>query len=346
MATGYFHRVQSLSPTRFWINNVTETEARLAIAAGAVGCTQNPAYVWKMIQAEPERTFALLDTILGEQADDTQALIWLQKRLIERIADIFKPIWTESNGRHGHVTIQGDPFDEQAAAIVRQAHLNCQNRPNLSAKIPVTADGLTAIAVLAAEGLTLTLTEVMSVQQAMDACEVWEQAVRGLKVQPVAYLAHIPGIFDEHLQHQAQAQHLDIEPDLLWQAGVAVSKKIFDLMRQRATPIRFMAGGARGLHHFTELVGVDGCITINWGGTADRLLEEDPPVVQRFLQAVPTPVLDRLLRQVPDFARAYALQALQAEAYDQFGPVVRFRTAFEHAWSQALQAVADRRKQR
>ena len=45
----YFHRVQAQTPTKFWINNVTRNEARLAIDAGAVGCTTNPSYTWKMI---------------------------------------------------------------------------------------------------------------------------------------------------------------------------------------------------------------------------------------------------------------------------------------------------------
>ena len=48
----YFHRVNELTPTRFWINNVTQEEAKRALAEGACGCTQNPAYVWKMMQRE------------------------------------------------------------------------------------------------------------------------------------------------------------------------------------------------------------------------------------------------------------------------------------------------------
>ena len=39
----YFQRVKALTKTRMWINNVTPLEAHLAINAGAIGCTQNPA---------------------------------------------------------------------------------------------------------------------------------------------------------------------------------------------------------------------------------------------------------------------------------------------------------------
>ena len=45
----YFKRVQAKTRTQFWINNVTEEEAHLAIENGAVGCTQNPSYGYKML---------------------------------------------------------------------------------------------------------------------------------------------------------------------------------------------------------------------------------------------------------------------------------------------------------
>lgn len=48
MARSYFQRVQTETPTRFWVNNPTVKEAQLAIDAGAVSCTTNPTYVHKM----------------------------------------------------------------------------------------------------------------------------------------------------------------------------------------------------------------------------------------------------------------------------------------------------------
>ena len=49
MKQDYFHRVAALTPTKMWINNVTPPEAQWAIDVGAMGCTQNPAYTWKML---------------------------------------------------------------------------------------------------------------------------------------------------------------------------------------------------------------------------------------------------------------------------------------------------------
>lgn len=63
----YFQRVTQQTATRFWINNVTREQAKVAIEAGAVGCTQNPAYTWKMIDSPEERdyTIQLMDGILN-----------------------------------------------------------------------------------------------------------------------------------------------------------------------------------------------------------------------------------------------------------------------------------------
>jgi len=47
---GYFHRVAAQTTTRLWINNPTGEEADLAIEAGAIGCTTNPAYCARLLR--------------------------------------------------------------------------------------------------------------------------------------------------------------------------------------------------------------------------------------------------------------------------------------------------------
>ena len=91
MSKGYFERVQAQTPTRFWINNVTREQAQLAIDNGAVGCTQNPSYTWKMLTHETEKVYAeqLLEKILKTEKDDNVALVYLQRELIGGIAKIF-----------------------------------------------------------------------------------------------------------------------------------------------------------------------------------------------------------------------------------------------------------------
>jgi transaldolase len=338
----YFQRVKSNTATRFWINNVTSVEACLAIEAGADGCTQNPSYTWKMMEDEKEkkRVFGIVDRLLSEGLDDSAVLLELQRLLISDIAGIFLPMYQASGGRCGYVSIQGDPFREDADTIVAQARSNRVASPNIMAKVPATEDGLAAIAVLAAERVPINATEIMTVQQALDVCSVYMKATAELFNPAPLYYSVITGIYDEYLHAYVAEKGIDVSSDALWQAGMAVAKKTYALVRERTRAVTFIGGGARGLHHFTEMVGADACITINWKGAAETLLTQDPPVVQRFLQPTPDSVVDELLGKVEDFRRAYLVHAIAPHEYESFGAVVHFRKMFEDAWRKSLDAIA------
>jgi len=340
----YFHRVKEQTPTKFWINNVTRDEARLAIDAGAVGCTQNPAYLWKIINS-PEKAYVLelLDSILKNEKDDNEALLKLQREVVAKIAEIFMPLYLESNGKQGFVSIQGDPFKEDLNSIIRYAHFNRKAGINIMAKIPVTKEGLEAIEILAAEKIPINATEVMAVKQALDVCEIYQKTVKKIKDPAPIYFSHITGIYDEYLKKNVEENSIVVSSDSLWQAGISIAKKIYWIVKEKGYPVGFIGGGARGLHHFTEMVGADCCVTINWKGTADLLIEQDPPVIQRFFQPTPDSVIDELLEKVEDYRKGYLINAIKPDEYEDFGPVVHFRRMFEEAWSNTLDFTKKRR---
>jgi transaldolase len=345
--TGYFHRVTALSPTRLWINNVTPAEARLALTAGALGCTQNPAYPYKML-THPEdsaRCYAALDAILKAEKDDNRAQCLLQYALVKEIAEEFLPLHKASFGRTGYVTIQADPFHEQFETILEWARLHTGEYPNIMAKIPAIPAGFAVMEILLAEGRPILATEVMSVAQMLDCAKLYERFLQKNEKAPVMYFAHIPGIFDEYITSAVKRDNIDVPADYVWQGGVAVAKKIGALLVENRYGIGFCSGGARGLHHFTELVGAPCSITINWGGSADKLIEQDQPVVQRFYCPVPPAVTDTLRELVPDFRKAYETKGLTPEEYESFGPVALFRSNFETGWRKANEFIAKRRQE-
>lgn len=341
----YFKEVMRLSPTRFWINNVTDSEALKALDAGAVGCTQNPSYTWKILNGSEDEGIArgFLKEIMAEEKDDTEALVKLQRKLVGRIAKRFLPLYESSQGRLGYVSIQGDPFHEDADTILRCARFNREVGPNIMAKIPVTEDGLKAIAVVAAEGIPINATECMTVRQVLDACDVYVESTKNLAHPAPMYFSLITGIYDQYLKNTVLEQGIDIDPNVLWQAGISIAKKVHQIVAERNYPCGFIGGGARGLHHFTEMVGANASITINWKGTADKLLELDQPVVSRFLQPTPFSVEDELVEKLEDYRKAYFINAIQPSEYEEFGPVVLFRSSFESSWQSALDLIATMR---
>lgn len=342
----YFQRVMAQTPTNFWINNVTREEAQLALDMGAVGCTQNPSYTWKMLISESDGDYAkdILKGILATEKDDTMAEVKLQRELVAKVAEVYMPLYESSHHKQGYVSIQGDPFHEDTKTIIDCARYNREAGPNIMAKIPATPDGLKAIEVLMAEGVPINATECMAIRQVIDVLDIYDRVAKEMENPPVVYFSLITGIFDEYLAKYVKEKNIDISPDVLWQAGFSIAKKVHQICKERKTPVGFIGGGARGLHHFTEMVGADASITINWKGTADKLLEMNAPVVDRFCAPTPYSVIDQLTEKIDIYRQAYYINSIDPSEYEEYGPVVLFRTSFEEAWRNALNLIADMRK--
>ncbi len=332
----YFLRVARQTPTEFWINNPTRDQADLAISNGASGCTNNPSYTQKMLDHPAEGAYArkILDETAQSGETENEAMAEFQRRLVRPIADKFLPIFERTAGHKGFVSIQGDPIhEEDPDVIIREALQNRKVSPNICCKIPTTEAGLKAMEYLISQDVPLNATEIFAIRQGIVLCETYQRASRKYGKTPQLYISHIAGIYDDYLQNFVEKEHIEISPDVLWQAGLAVARKLYQIMEERHYPGIFIAGGARGLHHFTEMVGGKVCCTINWEGTADKLLAQNPPVVYRLFNPVPQKVIDELMEKLPDFKRGYLEDGLEIEEFESFGPVCLFRSAFTGSWN-------------
>jgi len=248
------------------------------------------------------------------------------------------PLYRNNPRRDGFVSIQGDPIDdENVEGIIRQARENRAVAENICCKVPATKPGLEAMEVLFEENTTVNATEIFGVAQMILLCETYERVAKKSGKRPVLFMSHIAGIYDDHFKAYVEKEKIDIFPDVLWQAGLAVARKVYDVISKRGYTAIFIGGGARGLHHFTEMVGGDANITINWEGTADKLIESDPPVVYRLFNPVPQKVIDELMEKLPDFKRGYLEDGLTEEEYESFGPVQLFRSSFIKSWKKVLE---------
>ena len=346
MKDSYFHRVHRLSPTKFWINNPTRREVQLALDAGALGCTNNPSFSFKMLEhpEEHSRAVKLLKEAVQETTSDDEAAAAFQRKLVAPVAAAFRPLWERSGGADGWVSIQGDPVHEHdPRVIIREAHENGKVGPNINIKIPTTSAGLEAIQTLIPEGYAINATEIMSVSQGIALCEMYERVSAECGKRPPLWLSFIAGIYDEYLETQVREQKIPIEADIVHQAGLAATRKMYQLLHDHRWPAVIIGGGARHLRHFTEMVGGDQVVTINWKGTADLLLEQDPDVVHRFLCPVPPGVIDELLAKLPDFRRGWEPGGLGVAEYEDFGPVVLFRSMFLKSWNGTLAKIRELR---
>lgn len=159
-------------------------------------------------------------------------------------------------------------------------------------------------------------------------------------------MTHITGILDDHFKRVVKADGLELSADAVKWAGLAIAKKQYALMKERRYPGIMIGGGARKLEDFTELVGGDLHITINWEGSADTLIAQDLPVVARIDAMPDSHIVDELLAKLPDFLRAYAADGMRPDEYFDFGGVELFRTSFMKGWTLLLDYIAQRRRNR
>jgi transaldolase len=343
----YFHRVAKETPTRFWINNPTLRQAELSIEEGAIGCTTNPSYISKIL-SDPEealRVQHIVDLLVPFIADDNELAGLAQRLAVEPLAALFRPLYESSGGAQGLVTIQGDPFAEKEAAnIIREGLESRKSGPNITVKIPVTTAGIEAIKELVKRDIPTMATEIMGISQAISICEAYRDISRETGRRPPFFVTHITGILDDHFKRVVKEKNISVSEAAMKQAGLAIAKKQYKILKERGYPGIMLGGGARKLEDFTELVGGDIHITINWTGTADILIEKDLPAVSRIDAAPEKSLIDELSAKLPDFVRAYDPEGMKPEEYYGYGGVELFRSSFMQGWRTLLDFIAQRRK--
>ena len=346
MKTGYFQEVSRKTATRLWINNPTASESALAIEAGAIACTTNPTFAARMLRMPESREAALriVDGAIMATGDDSEAASLVQRRLIADMAMAFLPLFEASRGQEGFVSLQLDPHHEESAdRIVAEALADFALFPNCIAKIPVIPSGLAAIDCLVRLNKPVIATEIMAVSQMLAVCETYRRASAESGHTPAFYVTHISGILDDQLKAEAEQAGAVLSAEAVRLAGVAIAKKQYRLMRERSLPGILLGGGARGLHHFTELVGGKAHVTVNWLGTADTLIETAPAIENRMDAPVPEAVIRELCALLPTFDRAWREDGLTPAEFAAFSPVVRFRNQFLSGWNELLATIAARR---
>ena len=344
MSLNYFERLHNETATRFWINNPSGTELAQALASGAINCTTNPAYCSKLLVSDQAYIHRVIDEVLMEVTTDIEkAAVLVYQRATKRVLDAFLPLFRTSGGACGYVTMQDDPREDQnTEAIMRCVHNNRKLGPNYMVKIPVIEGGMEAIEACVEEGIPICATEVFSIAQARHMCELYEKAARRTGNYPEFFITHITGIFDEYLGKVARREGIEIDPKVLAWAGCAVARKEYKMLKERGFHTTMLGGGARDNYHFTEMVGGDVHVTINWS-TAQDIISKDPPLTCRIDVETPQEVIDELAAKFVAFRQAYEDDGLAVEEYAEYGPVQLFRNAFLKGWHLLLAEVASRR---
>lgn len=140
---------------------------KLIDESGVVGVTTNPTIFANALsngEAYADQVKEL--AAKGVKVDD--AVFELTTRDVADACDIFKGIYDATNGKDGRVSIEVDPrLAAQTDATVEMAKklYDMVGRENVMIKIPATKEGLPAITSVLAEGISVNVTLIFSLDQ-------------------------------------------------------------------------------------------------------------------------------------------------------------------------------------
>ncbi|MGE0479276.1 MAG: transaldolase [Phycisphaerae bacterium] len=134
------------------------------IGAGIVGMTSNPTIFQKAISVGRDYDDDIRD--LSRNGADSYAIYEaLALADICEAADKLRPVYNETHGRDGYVSIEVNPAHaHHTDATIHEARRLFQtlHRPNIMIKVPATDAGLPAITTLIGEGINVNVTLIFA----------------------------------------------------------------------------------------------------------------------------------------------------------------------------------------
>lgn len=335
----YLEQVQAETKTRFWVNNPTLADCDASIAAGAYACTTNPAYCQKLFQTDSEYMHKVVKTVVSKNSRNSDVAEKIYHAVAKDVMKKFLPVYEKSGGKAGFVTIQEDPRREENHGYILEASLRARELgANYMAKIPVTKDGLTVIAEMVKHNIPICATEVFSIDQAEEVYRVYKESAIKYKKNPPLYITHITGIMDQYFKDFVAKEFIKISSEALELAGTAIAIKQYAMFKNQQYEATLLGGGARGLHHFTNFVGGDLHITMNWS-TALELNKTQKNVEPMIDREIPDTIIDELIEKLPNFKRAYFSGEMNIDEFADYGPVMLFRTQFMNGYSRLIDSI-------
>jgi hypothetical protein len=155
---------------------------RLVEDDGVHGVTSNPTIFDKAIAAGSDYDDALRLLLAADPDSDALTLFeTLEIEDLQMAADILRPVYDQTKGADGFVSIEVSPrlaYDTAGSIAEAQRLWKAVNRPNLMVKIPSTVPGVQAVEVLIAEGININITLMFSLAHYEAVAQAY---LRGLK---------------------------------------------------------------------------------------------------------------------------------------------------------------------
>ncbi len=251
-----------------WLDDLSRTRiqtgslAHMVEQGDIVGITTNPTIFAKAIGAGSGYEAQLRDLALrGTAIGETLRLVTAWD--VRAACDILRPVYDRTNGRDGRVSIEVDPrISGDADRTVAEARglWWLVDRPNLFIKIPATLAGLPAITTSLADGMSVNVTLIFSLDRYRAVLDAFltglEQrkasggSVAGIESVASFFISRVDTEVDQRLGEIAEhGNGRDLAADterLHGQAAIANARLAYELYEQMLASARWQALAAEG----------------------------------------------------------------------------------------------------
>jgi transaldolase len=227
---------------------------------GLRGVTVNPSVLDEAIRQTDDYQEAL-EELAAEGKTPREMYEALAIEDVQRAADLFRPTYDRTDGRHGFVSLEVSPrlaYDTEGT-IERVRYLwEMLDRPNVMIKVPATQEGLPAIEQLTADEINVNVTLLFGLPRYR---EVSDAYIRGLEERlsvgkPVDRIASVASFFlsrinvlvDPMLEEMIEAGGTKGEKAarIRGETAIASAKLAYQIYKQIFEDGRFRAAANQG----------------------------------------------------------------------------------------------------
>jgi transaldolase len=220
-----------------WLDNITRdllqngTLARYISELSVTGLTSNPTIFDHAIKNSTAYDAAIQQKV--KEGKSGEALFFeLALEDLTRAADLFRPIWDQTHGVDGWVSLEVSPLlaHDTASTLAAAKDLHARaGRSNLLIKIPGTTEGLPAIEEAIFAGIPINVTLLFSDTQYFAAADAF---LRGIERRLAAGLdPQIDSVASVFISRWDSAVAPTAPPELRNQLGIAMAKRTYKTYR-------------------------------------------------------------------------------------------------------------------
>jgi transaldolase len=332
----YLDWVIEETSTKWWHDSAEAAELDLGLERGAIGVTTNPFLANIAINKNRALWGAAIDEVLARNLPGEQKAEALMHIAVTRAAAKLMPEFESSQGRSGFVCAQVNPVragDRDCMyAMAKRLHAWA---PNIAVKLPATGAGLDVLEDCVADGITVTATVSFTVPQVVAIAERHCAGIARARERGVGpgqcFAVIMIGRLDDYLREVAHDNQAEVSESDICQAGLAVTKRAYEIYRDRQYDAVLLIAALRGDYHLTELAGADLLMSIH-PSYQEVFVSRDFPREERIRKPIDAAVIERL-RRMPEFVRSYEPEGMQPSEFVTFGATQRTLSQFsEVGW--------------